>query len=226
MNPLAYYLVLLFVFQSCLGIDQNSRSFLVVDAMQRFQSVLDANPVESPPPLRTEDGSLLHPPVTSIYGISEKDAEQIADFLESAKESKVLEPGDLQKIVTDLPKILTSPKRTPKEVIEDAEDIDLGLPPRDRSLSDAEYRKRIEEELLQLQGFHRTVRSFIYTATPDELRTMRSNLTLAIASYGILEEYIKNGSEMNQKFFKAGLEHAIQSRMLVIDAMTARGISE
>ncbi|HMZ62091.1 MAG TPA: hypothetical protein PL048_25190, partial [Leptospiraceae bacterium] len=112
------------------------------------------------------------------------------------------------------------------QVIEDAEDADLGLPPKDRSLTDSEKQKRVQEETERVQKFHVEIRSFIYDATPDELKNMRTNLTLAIAVHGRLGEYIIGLSSAEQLYFKKIIEYNIQSRTLVIDAMTAGGIKQ
>lgn len=108
----------------------------------------------------------------------------------------------------------------------DAEDIDLGLPPKDRSLTDEEKKKRIDDEIFLVKKFHTEIRSFIYDASPAELNNMRTNFTLAIAMFAELEDSIKANSEIDQQYFKAIIEYTIQSRMLVIDAMVARGISQ
>ncbi len=55
---------------------------------------------------------------------------------------------------------------------------------------------------------------------------MRSNFTLAIAMFAELEELLKANPEIDQEYFKTLIETIIQSRMLVIDAMTARGVSQ
>ncbi|HNM05336.1 MAG TPA: hypothetical protein PKK05_20650, partial [Leptospiraceae bacterium] len=78
----------------------------------------------------------------------------------------------------------------------------------------------------RVQKFHSEIRGFIYDATPDELKNMRTNLTLAIAVHGRLGEYIIGLSSAEQLYFKKIIEYNIQSRMLVIDAMTAGGIKQ
>jgi hypothetical protein len=209
---------------NCLGVDKNSKPLMIAAAIQKAQSVMDRYPVETPPPLVYPDGTPLHDSVNSVYQISTKDGEDIVSFKESAETLKVLERENIEKIVADFPKLFFAPKLTPQEVIDDAEDIDLGLPPKDRTLTTDEKKKRIEEEILQLKLFHKEARSFIYDASPAELKNMRTNFTMAIAMFAELEDFLKANPEIDWEYFKTTIECTIQSRMLVIDAMTARGI--
>jgi hypothetical protein len=66
-----------------------------------------------------------------------------------------------------------------------------------------------------MKYFHKEARSFIYDASPKELQNRRTNFTMAIA--------IKANPEIDE-YFKITSECTIQSRILAIDAMTARGI--
>ncbi len=174
------------------------------------------------------DGTPLHPAVEekNIYEISIKDGEEIAEFEETAATQKLLEKENMAKAMSDFQRFFYYPNLTSARVIEDAEDADLGLPPKDRSLTDSEKQKRVQEETERVQKFHAEIRSFIYDATPDELKNMRTNLTLAIAVHGKLEEHF-GGLETEEKlYFKKIIEYNIQSRMLVIDAMTVRGTKQ
>ncbi|MCX7999189.1 MAG: hypothetical protein N3A69_09610, partial [Leptospiraceae bacterium] len=171
----------------------------------------------TPPPL---EDSAQNP-----YAISIKDAEDILYLLESAKESEIFEKENLEKITKNFSKFFYAPRLTPNELIEDSEDIDLGIPPKDRSLTKEQKKKRLEEEILQTKYFHTQARSFIYDATPDELRNMRTNLTLAIAMFAELEDYLKANSEIEWEYFQTVLECNQQTRMLVIDAMLAKEVS-
>jgi len=211
---------------NCLGVDKHSKPLILAAAIQKSQSVIDRYPVEHPPPLVNPDGTPLHDAVNSAYQISVKDGEDIISFKESAETLKVLEEENIKKIVADFPKLFYAPKLTPQEVIDDAEDIDLGLPPKDRSLDEEGKKQRIEEEILQLKRFHAEARSFIYDASPSELQNMRTNFTMAIAMFAELEEFIKANPDIDWEYFKTTIEYIIQSRMLVIDAMTARGIEQ
>lgn len=53
---------------------------------------------------------------------------------------------------------------------------------------------------------------------------MRTNLTLAIAMFAELEDYLKANSEIEWEYFQTVLECNQQTRMLVIDAMLAKGV--
>ena len=55
---------------------------------------------------------------------------------------------------------------------------------------------------------------------------MRTNFTIAIGVFAELEDLIKANPEIDQEYFKTLVEYIIQSRMLVIDAMSARGVSQ
>jgi len=55
---------------------------------------------------------------------------------------------------------------------------------------------------------------------------MRTNFTIAIAMFAELEEFIKANPDIDWEYFKTTIEYIIQSRMLVIDAMTARGVKQ
>jgi hypothetical protein len=221
---LLIYFIGFLVLLNCLGVDKQSKPLMIAAAIQKAQSVMDRYPVETPPPLVYPDGTPLHDSVNSVYQISTKDGEDIVSFKESAETLKVLERENIEKIVTDFPKLFFAPKLTPQEVIDDAEDVDLGLPPKDRTLTADEKKKRIEEEILQLKLFHKETRSFIYDATPDELKNMRTNFTMAIAMFAELEDFLKANPDIDWEYFKTTIEYTIQSRMLVIDALTARGI--
>ena len=52
----------------------------------------------------------------------------------------------MSKAMSDFQKFFYYPNLTSAQVIEDAEDADLGLPPKDRSLTDSEKQKRVQEE--------------------------------------------------------------------------------
>ena len=212
---------------NCLGVSR-SKAVIAAAAQLKAQSVLDANPVSRPPALVNPDGTPLHPAVDekNIYEISVKDGEEIAEFEETAATQKLLEKENMAKAMSDFQKFFYYPNLTSAQVIEDAEDADLGLPPKDRSLTDSEKQKRVQEETERVQKFHAEIRSFIYDATPDELKNMRTNLTLAIAVHGRLGEYIIGLSSAEQLYFKKIIEYNIQSRTLVIDAMTAGGIKQ
>ena len=71
----------------------------------------------------------------------------------SSKSLKIFEKDNLEKAVSNFPISFYAPKLTAKEVIEDAEDIDLGLPPKNRTLDSEGKKKRIEEETFQLKNF-------------------------------------------------------------------------
>jgi hypothetical protein len=236
--PILILGIFLFVV-NCLGVDRNSKDLLIAFAISNTQTVLNNNPVEKPPALLNPNGTPLHPPAPvttapitatvsekNIYDISTVDGEAIADIVGSEIALKVLEKKNIDKVVSEFPRIIYAPKLTSQDVIDDAEDIDLGIPTKDRSLSNDEKQKRIQDELILVRGFHTETRSFIYNATPEELRTMRINFTLAIAMYGKLEDSIKANPEIDQQYFQTIIEYTIQSRMLVIDAMVARGISQ
>lgn len=77
-----------------------------------------------------------------------------------------------------------------------------------------------------MKQFHLFARSSIYKANPTELRNIRTNLTLAVATYALIEEYLEQNPEIDPTYFRTAMELTIQSRMLVIDAMTARGIQQ
>ena len=200
-------------------------------SINRTQSILDKLQIAIPVALLNSDGSPLHPPIDhtqnrNIYAISTKDGEDILSMQESSKPLKILEKENLEKIIKDFPRMLYAPKRTDAEIIEDAEDSDLGIPPKDRSLSEEEKKKRLEDEIMGMKQFHLFARSSIYKANPTELRNIRTNLTLAVATYALIEEYLEQNPEIDPTYFRTAMELTIQSRMLVIDAMTARGIQQ
>jgi hypothetical protein len=219
------YLVL-FLFFNCIGVENHSNPLKVAMEIQKAQYILDRYPVVPAPALINPDGTPLHDQVNSIYEISQKDGEEIVSLKESSKSLKIFEKDNLEKAVSNFPISFYAPKLTAKEVIEDAEDIDLGLPPKNRTLDSEGKKKRIEEETFQLKKFHTEIRSYIYDASSDELKNMRSNFTLAIAMFAELEAMIKANPEIDKEYFKTLIETIIQSRMLVIDAMTARGVSQ
>jgi len=194
---LLIYFIGFLVSLNCLVVDKQSKPLMIAAAIQKAQSVMDRYPVETPPPLVYPDGTPLHDSVNSVYQISTKDGEDIVSFKESAETLKVLERENIEKIVADFPKLFFAPKLTPQEVIDDAEDIDLGLPPKDRTLMADEKKKRLEEEILQLKLFHKETRSFIYDATPDELKNMRTNFTMAIAMFAELEDFLNANPDID-----------------------------
>jgi hypothetical protein len=71
--------------------------------------------------------------------------------------------------------------------------------------------------------FHKEACSFIYDASPAELKNRRTNFAMEIAMFAELEDSLKANPEIDE-YFKTTSEYTIQSRILVIDAMTARGI--
>jgi hypothetical protein len=219
------YLVLFLSF-NCIGVENHSNPLKVAMEIQKAQYILDRYPDVPAPALINPDGTPLHDQVNSIYEISQKDGEDIVSLKESSENLKIFEKKNLEKTVTNFPNLFYAPKLTSKEVIEDAEDIDLGLPPKNRTLNAEEKKKRVEEEIFQLKKFHTEVRSFIYDASPVELKNMRTNFTIAIGVFAELEDLIKANPEIDQEYFKTLVEYIIQSRMLVIDAMSARGVSQ
>jgi hypothetical protein len=222
----------------CLGVDKNSKTLLIPLEMSKSQAVIDNYPVDKPPALMNPDGTPLHQPINNpsntsdsisvinIYAITSKDGEDIVAFKESANSLKVLDIETKEKMVADFAKLFYAPKLNAQEVIDDAEDIDLGIPPKDRSLTDEQKQKRIQDEILLVKNFHAEIRSFIYDASPEELKNMRTNFTIAIATFAELEDSLKANPDIDQQYFKTIIEYTIQTRMLVIDAMIARGIQQ
>ena len=199
-------------------------------AQVRFLVFLKNLNVVHPPPLLNSDGTPLHPAIEDIspttpesrYTLSSPENVELAELHDQLEKQGLLTSDSIQKNILHFENLVSTKSRTPEEVIEDADDADLGIPPKDRTLTEEEKKKAIENERIQFNAFQAELRSYIYEAKLEELKTLRSNLNYSIYLYSFLEEELKNHSQETQDFFKDSIYLTAQTRMLVIDAILAK----